>query len=109
MAAACTKRPLFPMFGNGFLAGPGTLIDALASDTSLAPLTPLQKLRWTVKTGLGRLVCMVQGCHFKTPYFQSNRLYFCTRCDREMFGRTFEDLTPEPMDEVDWPWWEDGQ
>jgi len=42
----------------------------------------------------GSVVCRVKGCHYDTPVFSGNTLYFCTRCSKELTGRTFADLQP---------------
>lgn len=35
---------------------------------------------------------------YESPVIRSNCLYFCSRCDKEMFGRTFDDLlNMEPL------------
>ena len=44
--------------------------------------------------------CWLRGHHYDTPYFHTKSLYFCTRCGREMLGRTFDDL--EPMTPEEW-------
>jgi hypothetical protein len=94
-------RVRYGVFGHG-----ATLLDSLRQDSSLRPLTRLQAVKWWIHDNAGRLVCLVKGgCNFDTHSFHSNRLYFCTRCARELTGRTFADLVPEPMGADDY--WED--
>lgn len=93
-------RPVFPLFGHG-ITGTRRLVHAIREDSSLKPLTRLQAVKWAILDNIRRPICLAVGCRFDTPVFQSNRLYFCTRCTREMFGRTFADLQPEPWSEED--------
>ncbi len=48
-----------------------------------------------------RFVCKIKGHHYPTLTFTSNALYFCSRCGKEMFDRTFDDLVPMTADERD--------
>jgi len=43
---------------------------------------------------LGSVVCWFRGHQYNTPVFESNVLYPCARCGREMFDRTFDDIEP---------------
>lgn len=62
----------------------------------------LAALRYRLRCAVGRVVCLVRRrCRFDTPVFRTNRLYFCARCGREMLGRTFDDLVPEPWSDSD--------
>lgn len=49
----------------------------------------------------GGVVCRFKGCHYDTPVFSTNALYFCTRCGKEITGRTFADLEPISDDEME--------
>lgn len=62
----------------------------------------LHSVMLRVQWWLWRAVCALRGCWYESPVFRSNRLYFCTRCKREMFGRSFEDLTPDDASS-EWP------
>jgi hypothetical protein len=65
-----------------------------------------QQLIWAVRDAFGALVCRLKGgCNYNTYVFHSNCLYFCTRCNKEMTGRTFDDLLPmddEQREALDW-------
>ena len=50
----------------------------------------------SIRTGWRRWLCRVRGHAYDTPCFRADHLYFCTRCGREMFDRTFEDLRDYP-------------
>ena len=102
---ATVRRPFFPLLGHG-IVGTRRMVHA-CNDGSLKPLTPLQAVKWAVLDNIRRPICLVVGCHFDTPVFQSNRLYFCTRCTREMFGRTFADLQPVSLDDIEANDWSD--
>jgi hypothetical protein len=43
-----------------------------------------------------RFVCPARGHRYDTPDFNLCTLYFCARCGKEMFDRTFEDLRAMP-------------
>jgi hypothetical protein len=60
-----------------------------------------QSAVWKARKGLGRVVCTFKGCHYDTPVFCTNALYLCTRCGKEVTGRTFADLQPMSSDELD--------
>lgn len=50
------------------------------------------------------LLCIMFGCKFDFGPFgawHSNRLYFCQRCGREQFDRTFEDIQPMNDEELE--------
>lgn len=51
-------------------------------------------IKWAVRDFLGGLVCQFRGHDYPFYEIHSYSLYFCTRCHREMFGRTFADLRP---------------
>lgn len=89
-----------PLFGHG-IVGQLRMVHA-CQDGSLKPLTPLQAVKWWIVDNVRRPLCLLVGCRFDTPVFRSNRLYFCTRCTREMFGRRFADLQPEPFSDSDY-------
>lgn len=59
------------------------------------------KARRIKKLILARAGCKTRGHFYDTPVFTSNCLYFCVRCDREMFDRTFDDLTPMTDEEIE--------
>lgn len=61
----------------------------------------LDVARWHVRHLLGRVVCAFRGCHYDAPVFHSYSLYFCTRCGREIAGRTWKDLRPVTDEELD--------
>jgi DNA-directed RNA polymerase subunit RPC12/RpoP len=44
--------------------------------------------------------CWLRGHHYNTPDFHPKALYFCTRCGREILGRTYDDI--EPMTDEEW-------
>jgi hypothetical protein len=48
-----------------------------------------------------RFICKIMGHHYPTLTFTSNVLYFCSRCGKEMFDRSFDDLEPMSEDERD--------
>ncbi|HJW25155.1 MAG TPA: hypothetical protein VJ576_09675 [Rhodocyclaceae bacterium] len=50
---------------------------------------------------LGALVCRFRGHNYGAPVFRLNCLYPCTRCGREMFDRTFDDIEPLIDDELE--------
>lgn len=50
---------------------------------------------------IAKAVCSIKGCHYDTPVIDSYSLYFCSRCGREVFDRTFADLAPIPQEEWD--------
>lgn len=50
----------------------------------------------SIRTGWRRLLCRVRGHVYDTPHFRADHLYFCSRCGREMFDRTFDDLRKFP-------------
>lgn len=52
------------------------------------------RARYAVTDFLGGLVCRVRGHHYNTPAFHSQCLYFCTRCNEELLGRTWADILP---------------
>lgn len=56
--------------------------------------------RW-IGRAAGGVVCRFKGCHYDTPVFSANALYFCTRCGKELTGRTFADLEPMSDDEME--------
>lgn len=61
------------------------------------------KAKWAVRDAAGALVCIAKGgCHYDTPEFHSQCLYFCTRCNKELTGRTFDDI--EPLSDEDHEW-----
>ena len=43
-----------------------------------------------------RFICPVRGHRYDTPDFTLNTLYFCTRCGKEMFDRTIDELRSLP-------------
>lgn len=50
------------------------------------------------------LLCMLSGCKYsfhQSGVWHTNTLYFCQRCGREQFGRTFEDLEPISDDRLE--------
>lgn len=98
-SGAPASAHLFPLFGHG-IVGRLRLAHATAG-AGLQPLTRLQSLKWWFLDNARRPLCLLIGCRFEAPVFQSNRLYFCARCTREMFGRTFADLEPASLDEDD--------
>ncbi len=51
---------------------------------------------------LKRLICKIRGHKYLTRTFTSNALYFCDRCGKEMFDRTFADLEPMTQEERDY-------
>lgn len=57
--------------------------------------------RWWIEEAAGSVVCRFKGCHYDTPFFSTNCLYFCTRCGKEITGRTFADLKPLTDGELD--------
>lgn len=60
-----------------------------------------QVATWKARKVLGRVVCTFKGCHYDTPVFSTNALYLCTRCGKEVTGRTFADLQPISDDELE--------
>lgn len=56
---------------------------------------------WEARKLRGNVVCRFKGCHYDTPFFSANCLYHCTRCGKEITGRTFADLQPLSDDELD--------
>ena len=56
---------------------------------------------WKSRKRIGSVVCAFKGCHYDTPVFCTNALYLCTRCGKEVRGRTFSDLQPITADELD--------
>lgn len=56
--------------------------------------------RW-LRRAAGSVVCRFKGCHYDTPVFHPNALHFCTRCGKEVTGRTFADLQPLSDEELD--------
>lgn len=66
--------------------------------------THLLAARWYIGCLLGRIACAFRGHHYDTPVFRDNLLYFCTRCGREIAGRTWKDwknLRPMSDGEID--------
>lgn len=62
----------------------------------------VRRARWKLHDAVGALVCKSKGrCKFNTPVFQSHCLYFCSRCGKEICGRTFNDLEPMSAEEVE--------
>lgn len=50
----------------------------------------------------GAVVCRIKGrCNYDTWVFHINCLYFCTRCGKEICGRTFDDLRPMSEEDVE--------
>lgn len=49
-----------------------------------------------VKEFFGGIACRIAGHRYNFPYFKTNALYFCTRCSKEMFDRTLDDLRAMP-------------
>ena len=70
---------------------------------SWAQLVVALRREWRkVRDALGALVCWAKGCcNYSTPDFHGNRLYFCSRCGKEICGRTFEDLQPMSEEDVE--------
>lgn len=100
----CWNMYYYPFLGQPWSFAGGVIV-TLANTAYLALLvrfgngTSLRKLRRTL---LG-LVCRVRGHHYPAPVFRSNCLYFCTRCGKEMLGRTFADIEPisdEDLEEI---------
>ncbi|HJW55856.1 MAG TPA: hypothetical protein VJ577_11330 [Burkholderiaceae bacterium] len=58
-------------------------------------------MRYTMVQNIKRAVCLIRGHSYNTPEFRGNSLYFCSRCGREMFGRTFADIEPMSDDEIE--------
>lgn len=54
-------------------------------------------LKWLVK----RIACFFVGHRYETDSFCFTHLYFCERCNREMFGRSFDDLREMLAEETD--------
>lgn len=59
------------------------------------------KLRKRKKKILASASCKARGHNYNNTEFVSYCLYFCTRCRREMFNRTFDDIEPMTEEEVD--------
>ncbi len=59
------------------------------------------KVRAIKKYHLARARCSARGHLYLSPTFRCNVLYFCARCHREMFDRTFDDIDPMTDDEID--------
>lgn len=53
----------------------------------------LRKLR---RAFARRFICPARGHYYDTPDFTVNTLYFCSRCGKEMFDRTLDDLRAMP-------------
>lgn len=65
--------------------------------------TAVRRAWWKLCDAAGALVCKARGkCRYDTYCFQTNVLYFCVRCSKEMFNRTFDDI--EPLSEEDHEW-----
>ena len=86
----------YPHLGQTWSFAGGVLLVA-ANALYVALLIRFSVTRWQVERWLeaiGSLVCLVKGCHYDTPVFNTNSLHFCTRCGKELTGRTFADLQP---------------
>lgn len=62
----------------------------------------VRRARWKVRDAAGALVCKAKGrWNYNTPEFRGNCLYFCSRCGKEICGRTFDDLPPMSDEDVE--------
>ena len=59
----------------------------------------MKNMIYKAAQGFGTIVCYFKGCHYDAPFFHTNALYFCTRCGKEITGRTWDDI--EPMTDED--------
>ncbi len=67
----------------------------------LKAIGSIVRLLWQARSALGSVVCRFKGHHYDTPVFHPKCLYFCTRCEKELLGRTFADLQPMSESEYD--------
>lgn len=59
----------------------------------------LDIIGWRIRRLIGRVVCLFKGHHYNMTELRPNTLYLCTRCRKEMFDRSFDDI--EPMSDED--------
>lgn len=59
------------------------------------------KVRNRKKKVLARASCSTRGHQYDNTEFVGNSLYFCTRCRREMFERTFDDIEPMSDEQIE--------
>ena len=57
-----------------------------------------RRIRWRIA---GWTVCRVGGCRYDAPVLRFNALYFCTRCGKEIAGRSFADLEPMSAEDIE--------
>lgn len=62
-------------------------------------LSALQGFVAKAKQFINDLMCDKYGHQYDTPVFHSKCLYFCKRCGKEMFDRSFQDIEPLTDDE----------
>lgn len=64
-------------------------------------LDAIHHVKWAVCDFLCGLVCFIRGHNYPFYVIRPNSLYFCTRCHREMFGRTIDDIKPMSNEELE--------
>lgn len=85
----------YPQLGQ-FWSTVGGVFVVLANSFYVALLLRFSGAGRRLRERLGAIVCRFRGCHFNTPHFRANALYFCTRCGKEIGGLTLADLRAMP-------------
>lgn len=90
----------YPHLGQAWSFAGGVLLVA-ANALYVALLCRFSGVGRWLRRAAGSVVCRFKGCHYDTPVFSTNALYHCTRCGKEITGRTFADLQPLSDEELD--------
>ena len=90
----------YPHLGQAWSFAGGVLL-VIANAIYVALLCRFSGVGRWLRRASGSVVCRFKGCHYDTPVFSTNTLYFCTRCGKEITGRTFADLQPLSDEELD--------
>ena len=51
-----------------------------------------------LKKLINRIICRLKGHNYASAYFDNYTLSFCTRCNKEIADRGFNDIDPLPDD-----------
>lgn len=91
----------YPLLGQ-FWSTVGGVFVVLANCIYVGLLLRFSATGRQLRKRLGAIVCRFRRCNYDTPVFRLNALYFCTRCGKEICGRTIADLRAmPPLDDED--------